>query len=305
MNIRPTILLLLGAWSMSAQPAADPLHLVLANVQFPANGSAIGPEAARVLDAVATLLKASPEATVEVGVHSDASGSAAYNLRLSQRRAQAVGAFLTKKGVAAKRVKAKGHGESKPLNRCHRGTRCTEAEKRLNRRVELRVKGLPADSTMLAPWLALGGTASKTTAGKPASGYLSTTARPAVPTVAATLVPPPPSTDYRPPTTGTADYFSELLEHKSATPKPLPGTFTGFTVEIACSEKPLAPADGRLRKHDPVFLRQVPGGPYCYYVGAFFTLPEARQFLLEKIRPDVPDARVVGFAQDTRKYFEH
>lgn len=304
MNIRPTILLLLGAWGMSAQPVADPLHLVLANVQFPANGSAIGPESARTLDAVATLLRATTEVTVEVGVHSDASGSAAYNLRLSQQRASAVGGYLTKKGVAAKRVKTKGYGESKPLNRCHRGTRCTEAEKRQNRRVELRINNLPADSTTRAPWLALGGAAPKPATGKPKpEEFHSTTARPTVPTVTATPV--PPSAAHRPPSTGSSDYFPELLEHKPTTPKPLPGTFTGFTVEIACSEKPLAPADARLRKHDPVFLRQVPGGPYCYYVGAFFTLPEARQFLMEKIRPDVPDARVAGFAQDTRKYFEN
>ncbi len=303
MKIRPTILMLFAAWGVTAQPANAPLHLVLANVSFPANASAIGPESARALDAVVALLKTSPAATVEVGVHTDAGGSTAYNLRLSQRRAQAVGGYLTKKGVAAKRVKAKGYGESQPLNRCRRGTRCTEAEKRLNRRVELRVKGLPADSAARSSWLDLGSTPSAVQ--RPASSIQRQIGNPPVPTVAATPVPPPPSTAYPMPSSVTTDYFPELLENKPAVPKPLPGTFTGYTVEIACTDKPLAAEDALLRKYDLVYLRQVPGGPYCYYVGAFFTLPEARQFLVEKIRPSVPGARVAGFAQDSRKYFEN
>lgn len=302
MNIRPVLLLLFAALDAIAQPAAA-LHLVLADVHFPANSSAVGSESARTLDALATLLKSTPAATIEVGVHTDASGSTAYNLRLSQRRAQAVGAYLTHKGVAANRVKTKGYGESQPINRCRRGARCSEAEKRQNRRVELRVKNLPADSTTRAPWLALGASTEKTT-----SVARSNPARPPIPTVTATPVPPPPSTDnsIQPPvSSGATDYFSELLETKPAVPKPLPGTFTGYTVEIACTEKPLAADDARLRKYETVFLRQVPGGPYCYYTGAFFTLPEARQFLLEKIRPDAPGARVAGFARETRTYFDH
>lgn len=302
MNIRSVLLLLFAALDATAQPAAA-LHLVLADVHFPANSSAVGSEAWRTLDAVATLLKSTPAATIEVGVHTDASGSTAYNLRLSQRRAQAVGAYLTHRGVAANRVKTKGYGESQPINRCLRGARCSEAEKRQNRRVELRVKNLPADSTTRAPWLALG-----TSTGPTTSGARPNYSRPPIPTMTATPVPPPLTTDNSSSTTvssGVTDYFTELLEHNPAVPKPLPGTFTGYTVEIVCTEKPLAADDARLRKYETVFLRQVPGGPYCYYTGAFFTLPEARQFLLEKIHPDAPGARVAGFARETRTYFDH
>lgn len=307
MKIRPVLLLLFAASGAMAQ-TATPLHLVLADVHFPANSSAVGSEAWRTLDAVATLLKATPEAAVEVGVHTDASGSTAYNLRLSQRRAQAVGSYLTHRGVAAKRVKTKGYGESQPINRCRRGTRCSEAEKRQNRRVELRVKNLPADSSTRAAWLALGGTRPQTATGKTASGALSGTERPPIPAMTATPTPSPVPTDNSTQSAVSSvstDYFSELLEKKPNVPKPLPGTFTGYTIEIACTEKPLAADDVQLRKHETVFLRQVPGGPYCYYTGAFFTLPEARQFLLEKIRPDNPGARVAGFTQETRRYFEN
>jgi len=305
MKIGLLVLLLILALGATAQPAA--LHLVLADVQFPANGSAIGPEASRTLDAVATLLKTTPAATIEVGVHTDASGSTAYNLRLSQRRAQAVGGYFAQKGIAAKRVKARGYGESQPINRCRRGARCSEAEKRQNRRVELRVHNLPADSTIRTPWLALGGTTTQPPAGRKSTADAQPNiARPPIPTIAATPVPVPAAD--RPPaivSSGATDYFPELLENKPAAPKPLPATFTGYTVELICTEKPLAPTDVRLRKHEPVFVRQVPGGPYCYYSGAFFTLPEARQFLLEKIRSDIPGARVVGFAQETRTYFDN
>ncbi|MEQ1745611.1 MAG: OmpA family protein [Saprospiraceae bacterium] len=276
-----------------AQPAA-PLRVVLADVTFAANKSAIGPEAGYVLDAVAHLLRATPAATLEVGVHTDASGSTSYNLRLSKRRAEAIGAYLTKKGVAAKRLKTKGYGESKPINRCRRGVRCTEAENRENRRVELRVQGLPADSSARVPWLALGeGTFLLTP--KPVKN-------PSVPTVAETPV--PNGNEISPGETGGP--VPAPTAGKQTVPRPLPPTFTGYTVEIACTEKPLAPDSPPFRKHEAVFLRQEPGGPYCYFVGAFFTLPEARQYLLEKIRPEAPWARVACFTQkDTKQYFDH
>ncbi|MFN0013953.1 MAG: OmpA family protein [Saprospiraceae bacterium] len=276
-----------------AQPAA-PLRIVLADVTFAANKSAIGQEAGYVLDAVAHLLRTTPTATLNVGVHTDASGSTSYNLRLSKRRAEAVGAYLTKKGVAVKHLQTKGYGESQPINRCRRGVRCTDAENRENRRVELRVKGLPADSAARVPWMLLGqGT------------FLLTPKlmeRPPIPAMKATAV--PNSTEMASAETGSP--VPDPTAGKQTVPRPLPPTFTGYTVEIACTEKPLAPDSPPLRKHEAVFLRQEPGGPYCYFVGAFFTLPEARQFLLEKIRPEAPWARVTCFTQkDTKQYFDH
>ncbi|MBU2862592.1 OmpA family protein [Reinekea forsetii] len=71
---------------------------------------------------------------LEIQAHSDSSASEAYNLDLSERRANAVKAFLVEQGVSEQRLIATGYGESKP-----RATNDTKEGRALNRRVEFRV----------------------------------------------------------------------------------------------------------------------------------------------------------------------
>ena len=52
--------------------------------------------------------------TIEIGAHCDYKGSAAYNERLSQRRAESVVNYLIQGGIVADRLVAKGYGESQP-----------------------------------------------------------------------------------------------------------------------------------------------------------------------------------------------
>ena len=66
--------------------------------------------------------------------HTDASGSAAYNKALSDRRAAAVRRYLSENGVAASRLKAMGKGESQLLNK-------DEPDASENRRVEIQASG--------------------------------------------------------------------------------------------------------------------------------------------------------------------
>lgn len=68
--------------------------------------------------------------------HTDSVGSAAYNQKLSMRRAQAVKAYLTKKGVESKNIYAEGKGESRPV-----ASNKTSAGRAKNRRVEIEVVG--------------------------------------------------------------------------------------------------------------------------------------------------------------------
>lgn len=264
--------LLAGSVAAAQQPTD--LRVILTHVHFAANKAALDAEGRRQLDEVAALLRANASVTADIGAHTDASGSASLNLRLSQQRAEAVRTYLTQQGVPVKRLKAKGYGETKPLNRCARGVRCSEAEVRQNRRVELLVRGLPADSAARAPWLALDSTPPPRR----------TAMEPSVPKLSATPSPAP----------------SEDRAEVPMPPKPLPPTFTGYTVEIFCTDKP-APAQVPTASAAPVFLRQVPGGQYCYYVGAFFTLPEAGEYLRAFLRTDYPAAQVVAFAQGEKQ----
>ena len=77
----------------------------------------------------------SVEVVIAVG-HADATGSDAYNQRLSMRRAEAVKKFLVGKGVEANRIYTEGKGESAPVadNRTREG-------RAKNRRVEVEVVG--------------------------------------------------------------------------------------------------------------------------------------------------------------------
>jgi OOP family OmpA-OmpF porin len=65
--------------------------------------------------------------------HTDSVGSDAFNQRLSERRAQAVVAYLESKGVGAGRLRASGAGESQPI-----ADNGTEEGRAKNRRVELK-----------------------------------------------------------------------------------------------------------------------------------------------------------------------
>ena len=107
--------------------------VVLRDVTFETGRSTLRPASFAALDLVATSLVANPDIRIEVAGHTDDVGADATNLRLSQARADAVRAYLARKGVAPSRMVARGYGETMPV------AENTTAEGRAqNRRVELR-----------------------------------------------------------------------------------------------------------------------------------------------------------------------
>ena len=104
-----------------APPEADAVVVALKSRTIPAG------------DAVAQSLAANDSIRVEVGGHTDNTGSRATNLALSQARAEAVRHYLVRHGVAADRLVARGYGPDSPV--AGNGTREGRAQ---NRRVELR-----------------------------------------------------------------------------------------------------------------------------------------------------------------------
>lgn len=67
------------------------------------------------LDKLVTILKDYPDTNIEVQGHTDSKGSDNYNMKLSERRASAVSAYLRNKGVASSRLTTKGYGETAPV----------------------------------------------------------------------------------------------------------------------------------------------------------------------------------------------
>jgi outer membrane protein OmpA-like peptidoglycan-associated protein len=105
--------------------------LVLQGVNFGSGNAVLTDSSKPVLDTLANQLTLAPSIKLEVSGHTDNSGNAAKNEKLSQARAQAVVDYLVTKGVAKDRFTAKGYGSSKPI-----GDNKTAEGKAKNRRVE-------------------------------------------------------------------------------------------------------------------------------------------------------------------------
>jgi len=112
--------------------------VILRGVEF-ATASATLTEGSRpVLDGVADDLKIHPLVRVELQGHTDSRGADAYNLDLSQRRADSVREYLINRGVNASRLEARGYGETQPI--ADNATKAGQAE---NRRVVMKVIANP------------------------------------------------------------------------------------------------------------------------------------------------------------------
>jgi len=86
------------------------------NILFAFNSSELNDQAKPILNTLADYLKASPGVRLEVQGHTDNVGGAAFNLRLSQARAEAVKTYLEQKGgIQPERLTAKGLGLTRPL----------------------------------------------------------------------------------------------------------------------------------------------------------------------------------------------
>lgn len=104
-------------------------------VLFRAGRAELAEESYPVLGMLASLARGCG-ARLEIAAHTDAKGDAEINLRLSQRRADAVRKYLVQSGVDAQQLVAVGYGETQPVadNESSQG-------RKANRRVEFRVLG--------------------------------------------------------------------------------------------------------------------------------------------------------------------
>ena len=117
------------------RPVANKVTLA-ADVLFDFDKSVIKPEGrARLDDLVSKISGINLEVVIAIG-HTDSIGSAAYNQKLSVRRAESVKAYLVSKGIAANRIYTEGKGEKQPV-----ASNKTKEGRAKNRRVEIEVIG--------------------------------------------------------------------------------------------------------------------------------------------------------------------
>ncbi|SKB59006.1 WD40-like Beta Propeller Repeat [Parapedobacter luteus] len=96
-------------------------------------------DAAAVLDELVRTMRDNPTLKIELSSHTDSRGSDAYNLALSQRRAQAAVDYLVGRGIARERMVARGYGETRLVNGCGNGVPCSSEQHQANRRTEVTV----------------------------------------------------------------------------------------------------------------------------------------------------------------------
>lgn len=129
------------------EPCADLAKILdIPIIYFDFDKSNIRRDAEVELQKVLAVLNKYPTMTIDVRSHTDCRGPAAYNERLSDRRAKSTRQYLIDKGVAADRLTAKGYGESRLVNDCGceptNDSSCSEAEHQLNRRSEFIVTSI-------------------------------------------------------------------------------------------------------------------------------------------------------------------
>ena len=110
---------LLPALAFAEDVTVTKKEIVLASpIYFDTGKPTIKKESFAVLDALAKALHDDAKITLlEIQSHTDARGDAKFNLAISQKRADAILDYLVGKGVDKKRLRARGYGESQPLDK--------------------------------------------------------------------------------------------------------------------------------------------------------------------------------------------
>lgn len=112
---------------------------IIENILFEFNKSDLLPQSQQTLDKIIIVMKSNENFNIELSAHSDSKGSDAYNLKLSEQRANSAKNYIISKSIEATRIKAIGYGESKLLNNCGNAAICSDDEHAINRRLEFKL----------------------------------------------------------------------------------------------------------------------------------------------------------------------
>ena len=106
----------------------------LRGIQFETGRSTILTASYPIIDEIVRMLSNNNAYTLEINGHTDNTGNAEHNLKLSQDRAEAVKRYITSKGISPDRITTSGFGDTEPVS-----SNYTAKGRALNRRVEFKV----------------------------------------------------------------------------------------------------------------------------------------------------------------------
>lgn len=121
------------------EKSKDAFTIRLNNIYYDFNKWNIRQDAVSDLNKVNQFMKSMPNIKIEMVAHTDARGKAAYNLELSNKRAESAKNYLIEAGISTERLSAVGKGETELLNQCSDGVKCTAAQHQFNRRTEFKI----------------------------------------------------------------------------------------------------------------------------------------------------------------------
>jgi len=110
--------------------------LQLSTIYFDLNKFNIRPDAEVEIQKVIAAMEKYPSLRIQVNSYTDSRGNDAYNLWLSKQRAASTVAYMISKGINKDRLVGEGYGETRLVNDCSNGVRCSKEEHQLNRRSE-------------------------------------------------------------------------------------------------------------------------------------------------------------------------
>lgn len=303
-------------------------NIVIQNIYYTYNSAELYENATKELDKVIQLLKTNPSLVVELGSHTDSRGSDVFNKTLSQQRAQAaVNYILSSPWVEEMRLKAKGYGESRLVNKCEDGITCTDQEHQQNRRTELRIIGFTQDPYAEKSLLEIihqeelmafvtSGDGEKIYTTDKAETKAAENPEIKQPLEKGKTQPITPPSVSKPkmaekPVSETATPIKE--EAKQAT-KPKNallavnlktiGDYSGYKVEMFTANNPLGIEDPDLKMiaqevASDIYVDKLASGGFSYSVGSFQNWGETERFL-EKVVQKYPKAKIVDYFKGKR-----
>ena len=148
-----------GQTATCSSPIAEPEPVDLTvvveinEIKFDLDKWNIRPDAAKELDKIVEILNDNPKMVIELGSHTDCRGSAAYNKRLSEKRAKSSADYIKKRISNPDRITSKGYGETKLLNDCacegDQESTCSDEQHQENRRTEFKIIEIGSDNIII------------------------------------------------------------------------------------------------------------------------------------------------------------
>ncbi len=120
---------------LTLKPLILDSQIIINPIFFDFDKSEIRTDAQYELENIVDVLRKHPEMIIKIESHTDSRGRDKYNLKLSDRRAKSTAEYIISRGIEAHRIEsARGFGETRLLNECANGVKCSEEEHQLNRR---------------------------------------------------------------------------------------------------------------------------------------------------------------------------